>query len=162
MSIKSWKAAAIKYHARKAARDLKLSLKNSRNRELIDKSRKKYNEKIVHETELLSKFTKTKEWEAAISLLRASDNVIIFGAIDSDEIPFTEFYFICKHGFRKCYLPTGTKLEHAFSLMPVSQLLPVSASDVVQAAVLYGMKKPSEVVTWLKSRLDKIASAVNK
>jgi hypothetical protein len=162
MSIKSWKAAVVKYHARKAARDLKLSVKNSRNRELIEKRRKKYDEGIRSETVLLKKFSDTEEWDAAISLLRASDNVIIFGAIDSDEIPHTEFYFICKHGFRKCYLPTGTKLEHAFSLMPVSQLLLVSASDVVQAAVLYGMKKPSEVVTWLKNKLDKIALAVNK
>jgi hypothetical protein len=108
----------------------------------------------------LERFIKSEEGRAAMELLGAAKRHLIFG--EQAEGGYAEVFFIDANGIQKSYEAHGTWTVYTKEKLPEPKISRATSRDAVQAAVWYAQRKPEEVVTWLRSELDKLANAVNK
>jgi hypothetical protein len=97
------------------------------------------------------------EGPAAMELLRASKRHIIFGEVNEGG-GFGSVYFIDGNGLQEAYQAMGMWIAYSKDV-PRPRLSTITEREAVEAAVQHGGKKATEVVTWLRGVLDKIASA---
>lgn len=97
--------------------------------------------------------------ETAMKLLGASGKSIEL-AEQSETSSFVVVYFFDGNGLQSVAGSVGLGAAYASFGGKTEQPKPspITAEDAIRAAVEYGGKKPEEVVPWLRSELDRIAS----
>lgn len=108
----------------------------------------------------LEQFLKSQEGQAAMALLGAAKQHLIFG--EESEGGYADVAFIDVAGLQRSVEPSGTGWLYSKlsgSEIPKPKISRITARDAVQAAVFHTKKKPHEVLPWLRGELDKIADA---
>lgn len=113
---------------------------------------------VLQATRELEQFMRSDEGRAALELLTASGRHLNFGE-EYEGGGSSVVYFIDGTGLNRSIEASGTWTIYAKEV-PKPSITPVTAKDAIEAAInpCMGAKKPSEVMTWLRSQLDAIAS----
>lgn len=105
----------------------------------------------------LEQFIASNEGSAAKTLLKASGKHIIFGETEASG-GFGAVYFMNGDGLQRSVEAMGMWTAYAKEV-PKPNLSPITARQAVEAAVYYNKEKPSEVLEWLREKLNEIADS---
>lgn len=105
----------------------------------------------------LHEFMNSEEGDRANNLLNWSGCCIIFG-LDHDPGGHDTIYYLDADGLHRCSQTMGIWVASA-SHVARPRIKSATTNEVIEAAVQYGGKNPSEIIPWLRAELDKIAAA---
>jgi hypothetical protein len=113
---------------------------------------------VLQATRELEQFLRSDEGRAALDLLTASNRHINFGE-EYEGGGSSVVFFIDGTGLNRSIEASGTWTVYAKEV-PKPKITPITAKEAIEAAInpRMGGKKPNEVMTWLRSQLDAIAS----
>lgn len=156
----NWNQAAQKYWTADAARQQQKQEQDTkalRSHILRDEMRCQQVTDIENAVVELEEFMRA-DGQAAMELLRASRRHLNFGEEKNDGGGYGTVYFIDGSGLQKSVEAMG--MWAAFSKnVKGPEITPITARQAIEAAVHYGDKMAKEVVSWLRSELDRIASS---
>lgn len=104
----------------------------------------------------LHEFMNSEEGDRATNLLNWSNRCVIFAQYDQGG--YGAIFYLDAEGFHRCSQAVGAWVASS-SQVTRPKIKNVSANVLVEAAVQYGGKKPSDIISWLRAELDKIAAA---
>ncbi len=105
----------------------------------------------------LHTFMRSEEGRSALALLQESRRHFIFGE-DSDGGGYGTVYYLDGTGLHRSIEAMGMWVAYSKEVAK-PKISSITAHEAVTAAVENGRKKPSEIISWLRAELDKIAAA---
>ncbi len=151
-----WILATQKYQAERGAKKLaeteRRKSEEAKKQKELEEARKKQ-EEILQGVEQLREFLMF-EGTVAMRLLQASGNYIVLG--EDNGGGFLVVFLINGEGLYKSVEASGM----GANTKPV--LTRISNKDAIEVAVNHGGKKATEVVSWIRSQLNRIAEAAPK
>lgn len=104
----------------------------------------------------LHEFMNSEEGDRATNLLNWSNRCVIFAQYDQGG--YGAIYYLDVDGLHRCSQAVGAWVASS-SQVTRPKIKTVTTNAIVEAAVQYGGKNPSEIIPWLRAELDKIAAA---